>query len=289
MAIMAHPKRRQLVPPLLEKLDAEAQVVWDRKNNRWDTGRRSLLAYDPEATHHLVLQDDALICGSLVAGLAEGADQIPETSPMCLYIGRMLRRPVYRAVKPGVSWLKMSHVHWGVGILIPTVHIKEVVKFGDSLNHVGNYDIRIGRWMAKHNIPVFYPWPSLVEHKGVPSLVPGRVAGRHALQFIGEHVSALKFPWSGEAVEIHHQEPKRRMPHRPTTGTDHEYLSRTVAKDQKLKPPLKFISPKQPQYTVPMFGVKFRDGEFIAQTDRQVRHLLSGQARRLGIRLVENS
>ena len=43
-AIMAHPKRRAFVPELLDWLgDPTIPVIYDRKSDRWDTGRRSML------------------------------------------------------------------------------------------------------------------------------------------------------------------------------------------------------------------------------------------------------
>src|ERR1043166_7372284 len=45
IAIMAHPQRAPFVQELLERLDVTPEVVWDRENNSWETGRRSLLAF----------------------------------------------------------------------------------------------------------------------------------------------------------------------------------------------------------------------------------------------------
>lgn len=206
VAIMAHPKREEFIPELEKKLDKEPTIVWDKGNDRWDTGRRSMLAYDPKATHHLVVQDDALICQDLVSGVEKALSHLPDpqNSPMCLYIGRVRpqRRPianlVARAKRHKASFIKLTQMHWGVGIVMPTRYINEMVTWADRRADIKNYDLRIGRWLQHKQIPVYYPWPSLVDHRDSPSLVPGRTGrGRRAHVFIGTTNSALDHDWSG--------------------------------------------------------------------------------------------
>ena len=84
VAVMAHPKRADLIPALCDSIDADVPVVWDERNDRWDTGRRALLAFDPAATHHLVVQDDALVCRDLVAGLQRALPHVPREAPVGL-------------------------------------------------------------------------------------------------------------------------------------------------------------------------------------------------------------
>ena len=206
VAVMAHPKREAWVPDLVDRIDADVQVVWDQKNDRWDTGRRSLLAYDPDATHHLVVQDDALVCRDLVAGL-ERAVVHSQFHPVGLYVGmvRPSAAQVGMAVRNAMfarsPWVKMEGPWWGVGILLPTEHIPDIVKFGDQKASVANYDMKISRWYKTQNIDCWYTFPSLVEHRhgdGNPSLIPGRTGkGRRAHAFIGEDVSALTVDWAG--------------------------------------------------------------------------------------------
>lgn len=57
VAVMAHPARAAFVDELTGLLDRPAKVVWDERQDRWDTGRRAMLAYDPACTHHLVVLD----------------------------------------------------------------------------------------------------------------------------------------------------------------------------------------------------------------------------------------
>lgn len=211
-AIMAHPARSHFVPQLHAKLDRDVPVVWDQHNDRWDTGRRSLLAVDDDATHHLVLQDDAVIPRDLISGVERMCAHIGDEAALCLYLGRVradrltIRRMVNRA-KRTTSWIAMTQMHWGVGIVLPSRMIPGVIAWGDKRDDIPNYDKRISRWLAEQRIPVYYPWPSVVDHRNSPSLVAGRTGRkRSAYTFIGENASALNFDLSGHTI----QEPRKR-------------------------------------------------------------------------------
>lgn len=303
VAIMAHPRRARYVPELSKRLDTEAEVVWDRINDRWDTGRRAVLAADPGATHHLVLQDDSVVCKDLVAGLEEALDHIPTDSPACLYLGRVFRSHINHLMHRRLSWLTMPQIHWGVGIVLPTQHVEEAVEFGDTLDHVENYDIRLSRWAQSRSLTVYYPWPSLVEHRGIPSLVPGRgVTGRRAAKFIGETASALKTRWDLGVEQVRYQ--PRERPARKTwqpapkpadrkpkaakkkLQADTSYLIRTVHSNDRVQFPVSFMSVKNPDLEYKHLGIKFINGYFEAVTHRQVRYLLSTAARRAGVRII---
>lgn len=204
VAVMAHPSRKGCVSELLAALDRPAEVVWDEKRDLWDTGRRSLLAYDPQATHHLVIQDDALVCRDLVAGVERALHCVPPDVLLGLYLGHhpphsyMVSQLVSQA--GSASWLSMAAINWGVAVVVPTGYIADLVAFGDQLA-IPSYDQRIGRWCRKRRIKAWYPWPSLVEHRGVPSLI-GRRDGRKARKFIGANVSALSLSFGDGVREL---------------------------------------------------------------------------------------
>lgn len=211
VAIMSHPRRRRFVGQLRSKLDRPATAVWDRYNDRWDTGRRSLLAYDPQATHHCVIQDDAVIPHDLIGGVEMALQQVParpgDPAPLCLYAGKTKPYKTQmdrRARRPGVSWLRMPSLYWGVGIVLPTEIIEPMTSWCDRQTHIRNYDLRIGAWLTHKRIPVWYPYPSLVDHRNSASLVAERTArnSRRAHQFIGADVSALDYDWKGKYVDI---------------------------------------------------------------------------------------
>ncbi|SFD14356.1 hypothetical protein [Streptomyces aidingensis] len=214
VAVMAHPKRRHFVAELTAALDVEAPVVWDERNDRWDTGRRSLLAHDPQASHHLVVQDDAVVCRDLAAAAARAAEAAGER-PVALYTGRVrpYRARVAQAIEgaraAGATWLEMEGPWWGVALVIPTAHIPDLVAWGDGRPDVPNYDKRIARWYGHQGIACWYSIPSLVDHRSVaenPSLVPGRTGDRHAHCFIGHGSSGLDVEWSTWAFRAAQEE-----------------------------------------------------------------------------------
>lgn len=205
VAIMAHPKRKPWIPDLVDSLDADPTVVWDERNDRWDTGRRSLLAYDPQASHHLVVQDDALVCRDLVAGLQRAIVHTGD-HPLGLYLGSVrpaastVARRIREAQVVRSRFVKMEGPWWGVAILLPTAHIDELVEWGDRRGDIANYDKRISRWYRTvAGIDCWYPFPSLVEHRHGdenPSLIPGRTGtNRKAWQWVGQDASALDIDW----------------------------------------------------------------------------------------------
>lgn len=212
VAIMAHPKREHLVAELLESLGdhTTVAVAWDRRNNRWDTGRRAWEAHDPDADYHLVLQDDAVVCRDLVAGLEHALEYVPDAAIVSPYTGT--RRPLSNIVEAAVAraraadaaWIVMRALNWGVGIVAPTGTINEMLAWGDRQSYP-NYDRRVGRYYYLVKCwPVWSTWPSLVDHLDhdrAPSLCnhgPGRVAH----EFAGGEASALEIDWSAGHVEM---------------------------------------------------------------------------------------
>lgn len=209
VAVMAHPSRAVMVEDLVARLGADVPVVWDEINDRHDTGIRAIQAADPDSTHHLVIQDDALPCRDFLAGTVAALAQVPADHPVSLYLGTVkpfgpaVRRVLARA-QPGTAWVRMGGPYWGPAIVLPTV---DVPALGDWWIGAGaawtNYDRRIQRFYASRGIDCLYSWPSLVEHRGDQSIVhPGSSPGRVAHRALTPEQSALDVDWSGPAVEL---------------------------------------------------------------------------------------
>lgn len=206
VAVMAHHARADLVPELVDRLGIDAdRVTWDRKSDRWDTGRRAMLDHDPDADWHMVIQDDALVCRDLIAGLQIALDQVPMQALACPYVGT--RRPMSERVTTAVvaaeersaSWIVMQTLNWGVAIIVPTATIGDMLTWCDRLQ-IPNYDKRVGQYYWRvHNWPTWYTHPSLVDHREGPSLA-GHGPDRRAHRFAGEDVSALDLAWDGERI-----------------------------------------------------------------------------------------
>lgn len=209
VAVMAHPKRRRLVPGLELEIGGSVETVWDRRNDRWDTGRRAMLAFDPNSEWHVVVQDDAIVCNDFRAGVASALEHVPDGSPASFYTGRCrphgpaVASAVNRAVVRGRSWLAMRGPLWGPAVAVQTSVIPDMIKRCDELD-IENYDLRMAAYFAERDTDCWYSIPSLVEHRvGAknPSLVPGRSssASRTAHMWIGRQ-AATDVDWGRGAL-----------------------------------------------------------------------------------------
>lgn len=285
---MAHPSRRRMVDELLGWLDRRAEVVWDERNDRWHTGRRAWAAVDASATHGLVVQDDVIPCRDLVAGVEKALTHLPDpgNSALSLYCGRVqpyrdLINQLVARTTADTSWLTMSQLHWGPGVVLPTHLISDMIDFCDAKAEIPNYDRRISTWCQHRGLAVWYPWPSLVEHRGVrvnPSLVPGRSGNRRAHRFVGADVSALDQRWDGSVVSVATPATSRPLP---------PIRLKQLAKGTRVK----FVSTKYPQLQVPIvlddgtaIRVRFRDGHAATKHPGAIEHLLG--LRHMGVEPV---
>ncbi len=132
VAIMAIPERRQSVNKMREQLD-----LGDRKlrisvdedyMGIWPNARNAWLSYDPDATHHLVLQDDLTMCRDLLAGLEQAIQYIPPEDIVSLV---SFRETYERAVRSGTtSWFKAKFLN-APGLVIPTHCIEKMIDWID--------------------------------------------------------------------------------------------------------------------------------------------------------------
>lgn len=207
VAIAAHPHRFKMAKELWDRLGSppDLRISWDEGDDEWETHRKAWELHDPSATHHLVLQDDALPCQDLLLGLTKALEWVPPQSPVSLYFGNALNHPkIKRAANTAdetkASWIISSGTWWGVGIILPTSMIVDMLRFCWKRREV--YDRRMSLWCSNNHHVVYYPWPSLVEHRDSPSLVnPGRRPGRTAYKFVGENFSALEWNPTGPTVQ----------------------------------------------------------------------------------------
>lgn len=210
-AIMAHPKRAAMVDELLGWLDRPVPVVWDEIQDRHDTGLRALQAFDPDASHHLVIQDDVVPCRDLLAGVERLLDRVPggaADTPVSLYVGNV--RPFAHAIKTAIrfagdhtSWLSMQGIYWGPAVVYPTAHLPALIDHFET-SKVTNYDRRASKWFERRGYVCWYTWPSLVDHRGDDSLAHDAAPGRRAHRFLGADSSALDVDWSGGTVRLSH-------------------------------------------------------------------------------------
>lgn len=220
VSVMAHPSRKEMVAELMDALDVDSafggvQIVWDNKNEEWDTGKRNWEAFDRDATHHLVIQDDVLPCVDMIAGARDAIRRLPEREVASLYLGcaklgdgratprhQHVTRAIKRAEDIGATWITTSGPWWGPAVIISTADIPDMLEFCQDRMEV--YDRRMTMWTTYTKRRCWHPYPSFAEHKDEPSLVlKGRPrAPRVARKFIGADVSALTFDAGGKVVAV---------------------------------------------------------------------------------------
>lgn len=219
--IMAHPRRERHIPYLLDKM-GEVPIVWDRHSDRWDTGRRAMLAYDRTKTHHLVVQDDALLPNDFLPAVEQAIQTVPH-NPISFYVGKSrpnvdhVQYMVERAKASNARWFAMEGPWWGVAIVIPTYFIERMIEWADKRVKIANYDKRLSRFFYQENVLCYYSVPSLVSHRTGPenpSLVPGRGSSnqRVAFEFLGEDASALDIEWSDHVIKAGPGAPRKVTP-----------------------------------------------------------------------------
>jgi hypothetical protein len=169
VAIMAHPKREHYVASLAEAIGGSPSIVWDERNDRWDTGKRALRAHSPGATHQLVIQDDAIVCRDLRAGVRRLIDMIPE-HPISLYAGQdkpeksYVARRVQAARAQRTTWMLFEGPWWGVAFLLPVGLIEPMIERGERAQ-VGGYDKHMSAGLMRMKVDCYYTLPSLVDHR----------------------------------------------------------------------------------------------------------------------------
>jgi hypothetical protein len=204
---MAHPHRAGEVTDLCRLLDRPVAVNWDLEgpasgnaDRVWRTARGGWRMADPTADFHLLLQDDALPCRDLLAGLEAALEHVPPDAVVSPYLGNGKHVPrrwsdaAQVAQQRGASWLRADRVQWGVALILPVSAIEPMIEWADRRGGVPD-DMRVASWVERHRREVWYTWPSLVDHRAVPSLTKHRAADRRAHRW--HDGSALGIDWSG--------------------------------------------------------------------------------------------
>ena len=198
VAVMAHPKRALQAKALWKQLEAmpfvDPYIIFDEKNDEWDTGERSVRYGVGKADWHLVIQDDAVLTPDFYANLEAAILKMPLKGLLSLYVGTV--KPLDERVKSAVnqavhgSWLRHYLLLWGVAVVIPSDHIIAMLEYLDDPKYrTTQYDTRLSMFYLANRLPVHYTMPSLVDHDDdMGSLLPN------------------------------HQQPQRRVAHRLATG-----------------------------------------------------------------------
>lgn len=194
VAIQHHPRRPELIAPLVEALrPLEADVVLDPdpehpRRNPWRTYRRALEETPSWATHRLILQDDAEPCRDF--GLA--APRALAGRPDALVVFCVLGAPrpwatrVVAAANSGSpwavldvlrvkTWLPVVAVSWPVAAIRPALDWIDEQRWPREF--IADDEI-VGRVARGLELSVLATAPSLVDHPDVVASAVGRRRAR---------------------------------------------------------------------------------------------------------------
>ena len=178
VCILAVPERRERARVLSEAIGAPSgyiDVVFDeRRDGPWVAGQQAWERRSPDATHHLVLEDDALVCRDLYAG-ANAMLCAVRDAPVMLYATTPpgADAAYRRACETGRHWVR-THGFWTVAPILPVGLIEPI--FGWARNHTrtewkDSYDKRLSVAVQVLGIKSMVAVPSPVSHDwSIPSI-----------------------------------------------------------------------------------------------------------------------
>lgn len=206
--VMAHPARTEEAESVQAAMDRPVSIVYDTvptpsadPAQRWANGLRCWEAADSDADWHMVIQDDALVCEDLMAGLESALDVLGPEGLLSAYTGtgrpnqNHVRKAWRHATDKGHSWMCTRSLCWGVAIIAPVKTIPDMLAWCSAKPRARKtYDMRIGEYYRDVlNWRTWYTVPSLVDHRDGPSLVGHGGIQRHAHEMV--QGSALDVAW----------------------------------------------------------------------------------------------
>lgn len=201
IAIMAHPKRKEMAESLFKQLDemnfVSCELVMDNKDYEWNTGVRALQAKAPNADWHLVIQDDAIISENFYQNVKRALEEVPERTCVSFYFGsgspfpEKTERQFKSASDKGISWIRTATLFWGVCIAVPADETEKIITFGAGSSRL--YDNRVGLYFFNQGRAVYNLVPSIVDHSQGESLLEhGKDLVRKAYRFETQDIVANK-------------------------------------------------------------------------------------------------
>jgi len=192
--VQAHPSRNALharLVRLLSPLQTDVLLHESDPPDPW-AGYRQCLDYDGDASHILIVQDDAIPCEGFAEAVGRVSERWPD-NPVCLFMGSFPSATAarIRRSKPDVRYVALGPSSFVplVCVLWPTHVARSFLAWSTAARGMTRADDgNAARWMKATKTQVMVSVPSLVEHddftpsvKGGRDHVPGAEGWRHAL------------------------------------------------------------------------------------------------------------
>jgi hypothetical protein len=186
--IMAHPKRKKYVKQLKKKLPG-IKVIWDTKNNIWDTRKKCLRNHIRQGCDFgITIQDDAILCDNFKEKAEAFVNSIgkPEAVYNFFYSKRINRNLIDDAVRAGVNYVELKMILQEICFAFPTHLMREMIKTCDDpkkkhikpIEDLAEADwVMDFRYMCDKKLSVYFSLPSLIDHKcAASSLYYGKMS-----------------------------------------------------------------------------------------------------------------
>lgn len=164
IVIMAHPDRKEMAELLSAGLGG-IPIVWDEKNNVWDTCKRAWQAIDKTAEYGLVLQDDVIPCTEFVR---RAESLLTEDYLYNFFIHSGFVAKVEKAISDGQSGFFTSSIFGEIALCMPIKYINGMINYCESKK--AQSDTVISSWAITNKVKIYYPIPSLVDHRAGDSI-----------------------------------------------------------------------------------------------------------------------
>lgn len=206
ICIQTHPARAALLTRLLVSLSPTNVLVAhdpdpDARPGPLRSYLRALELLPAWATHHLVIQDDALVCDAFVTTLLRAIAARP-SDPLALFVGAALGvhgDRVTQAFGRGETFVALSQRSWtpAVALVWPRALVPGFLAFAaDKASRRPLADDEVlGRYFRSERVEVLATVPSLVEHPDdSPSLIGRKTRGdRSAACFVQGDPLAIRW------------------------------------------------------------------------------------------------
>lgn len=171
------------------------------RGNLWRTAALAWMSYDAAATHHLVIQDDAVPCRNFWAGLHHAVEAQPSG---LLNLFSMRAQIETRARKAGSHWCRIDLV-LGVAVVMPTPVIRRFVAWchRNVRYEYPHDDVRLRAWCQHTRYPVYATVPCLVQHGRPAHSLAGQSEPSRRSRYVAE--DALSIDWTRGAASPPYQ------------------------------------------------------------------------------------
>lgn len=193
-AVMTHARRAHLAQALAMALPGPMQVVTDPDPDGWPSPLRTATAAwswcAPDATHHLVLQDDVLLTDSFAELAMRAAARYPHHLVGLYANATSWNGAAARvALLAGFGWITPLATEYfpTLATIMPCPVAHEFASYAATRTGLAvNDDETLASFAAKSGIRTVLRVPSLVEHGTEPSLTGHAYQGpRHSVAFSG--------------------------------------------------------------------------------------------------------